>query len=116
MTRLGWMLAQAAVFAGLWYLLYRRGLDVGNPGRDAATGAMFWAFLLTLLLFGIINLIHNRLLRRRARRVVGRADLAEEPDHGSHRLGRSGPMSEEATEVIEIPGREKTRKLLRPPS
>lgn len=114
MTRLGWMLAQAVVFGGLLYSLRSGNPDIASANKENAA-ALGLAAILTLLIFGVLNLIHNWLLRRRAGRVARRVDLTEEPDHGGYRLGRSGPMSEETTEVIEIPSREQPRKLLRPP-
>lgn len=114
MKRLGWMILQLAVFGGLFYLLRIRFIAVGNSPDDASTAAMAISFILTLIIFGAINLIQNWLIRRRGR-IARCVDLGQEPDHGRDRLRRARPMIEELPEIPEIALREKPRKLLRPP-
>ena len=117
MRRIGWMLLQAAVFAVTFWAIYWAGVAPGTVpnGQDAGAAAL-GAIVVTFLVVGIINQIQNYLFRRRGSGVAGRVDLAEQPDNRSDRLGRSRPVLDEPSEIIEIPFREKTRKLLRPPS
>lgn len=118
MTRLGWMISQLAVFGGLSYFLAIRGIAL-NPGKkaDSIGYACITAFFLTLIIFGVINLIHNWLIRRRAKTLLSPSvGLADEPDDDSYSLRRIGPRPQDPLEVAEIPFREKPGKLLRPPS
>jgi hypothetical protein len=111
--RLGWMVAQLAVFGGLSYLL----VNEYEPNKaDAVGAAMVFSLVLTLLIFGIINQIQNWLIRKRARRIRPRVGLADEPDHDSDGLGRIGSRPQDPLEIAEIPFGEKPGKLLRPPS
>jgi hypothetical protein len=115
MKRLGWMVAQLVVFGGFFYVFLSKNPDVKAAGQENVAAATV-ALILTLIIFGIINQVQNWLIRRRGRRVVGRVDLAQEPDHDRDGLRRPRAVIEEPPEIAQIPLREKPGKLLRPPS
>lgn len=107
------MVCQALVFLGLsvWLAIDGAALNPGKEGEAAAWG-VFFAFILTLVIFGAVNQFQNWLVRRRLRASIS---LADEPDHDADRFRRIGTGSEDALEIPEIPLREEPRKLLRPP-
>jgi hypothetical protein len=113
--RLGWMVLQLAVFGGLFFAFLSDNPDVKAAGQENVA-AMAVALIITLIIFGVANQIQNWLIRRRGRRVAGRVDLAQEPDHDRDGLRRPRAVIEEPPEIAQIPLREKPRKLLRPPS
>lgn len=115
--RLGWMIAQLAVWAGMSYLLLW-GTGGPPPTAEDQAGVIFLCFFLTIVVFGFINLIHNWLLRCRASKAFLQSGvgLADEPDHNPDGLRRIGAGTEDTLKIPEIPLREKPRKLLRPPS
>lgn len=109
------MIAQTVVFAGLAFWLGNGLHSNGENSADAAGTGVFFAFILTLIIFGAINLVQNYLIRRRAKsRLSANIGLSDKPDHGRYSARSAGAVLEDGPEIIEIPGREQPRKISGP--
>lgn len=100
-----WWLATSGVALGLASL---KGFHL-----DTVIYAFVVAIALQVLARTALAIVY---FRERPATLRRRADLAEEADHDGDALGRAWTALDEPAEVIEVPGREQPRKLLRPPS
>lgn len=115
MSRAGWMFCQFAVFVGLSFWLANGMHSNGENSADATGFGVFFAFIFTLVIFGVVNQIQNWLIRRRAKSLLkSGVGLPDEPDHGGYRSGRTRTITEDSSELLEISLGEKPRKISGP--